>query len=332
MRVKLKFIIPAAALLLAVVVPIMLFHTDAKQHEREHFSYSAVLPDIASGFDAPADLIWTEDAGIDAGEPEEMPSYPMLDEGFVPGMLGDVYSGPHEIAEAGYIWCDAKGNGIGAYVNSSLGPRDGGVHRGEDLQPTTGWRSFGPNEVFAVCPFSGVVERAGYDASTYGMGYNVMVRISKHVTLTYMHLGYGSGKAVQYNSYTPASRLVANFPFQNVGYPDQWILETEWCKKTGSMHVGNPLRTVGPSSIRVSVGDRIRAGTVIGVPGDTGNSTGLHAHIMLQYDGGYYARISDVLAGKSLADVNWYYFYGTRMYSGTAYELGLDIDDLLSIS
>lgn len=315
----LKIAVPVLCLVLAVVVPVTLIHTDTKQPEQSPYAYIAIIPEVATAFSAPAEFIWTG-VGTDVGLPEE--GIPALDQGPVISIPGAV----------GYIYCDSDGKGIEAYVNSPLGPRTGGPHKGEDLQPVTGFAGFGPNEIFAVCPFSGTVERAGYDASMYGMGYNVMVRLSDHVTLTYMHLGYGSGKAVQFTAYTPASNLVSAFAFQNVGYPDEWIEETEWVRQNGGSYEGNRLRTVGPSSIRVSVGDRIGAGTVIGVPGDTGNSTGLHAHISLQYDSTYCASITDALSRESLADVTWYYFYGNSMYSGTAEELGLDVEDLRRVS
>lgn len=238
------------------------------------------------------------------------------------------------VSEIGYIWCDKDGNGIGCYVNSALGPRAGGTHSGEDLQPTGGFGGYNVNEIFAVCPFAGTVTFAGYDVGTYSGGYCVTVQITEHVDITYMHLGYGAGKAVQYSGYTTAADLVSRYPFQNVGYPDQWVSESEWLRQNGvTSFTGVANRVVGPSSILVSVGDEIEAGTLVGVPGDTGNSTGLHAHFRMRYraENGvtYYGRISEVLEGVALKDLTWHYFDGSNnMYDVTALEAGLNIEEL----
>lgn len=235
------------------------------------------------------------------------------------------------VSAVGYIYCDKDGNGIESYVNSAIGPRADYTHNGEDIQPSGGWSGYGVEELWAVCPFAGEVKVAGYSAAYKGYGYTVLVQVSPHVDVRYAHLGYGAGHAAQFSDYTTAASLVSVYPFQGVGYPDQWISEPEWCRQNGVSFAGDSLRTVGPSSIKVSVGDIIEAGTVIGVPGDTGNSTGLHAHFELRYvtpSVVYYASISEAISGVALKDLTWHYFIGTTMYDITAIDAGMDLDEL----
>ncbi len=235
------------------------------------------------------------------------------------------------IAQSGYLFCDKDGNGIEGHITSHISAnREGSLHNGEDIVPVGGLGKYGPNEVFAVCPFPGTVVSAGYDgANLHSMGYNVRVQITKHVDIVYMHLGYGAGKAVQYSSYTTKEKLVRDNPCQAVGYPDQWVTEEEWCKEHGVKWKG-VARWVGPSSIRVQAGDVITAGAVIGVPGDTGNSTGIHSHFCLRYvdDSGtkYYGSISEVLDGANVKDIEWLCANGTG--PKTASQWGWDLAEL----
>lgn len=234
------------------------------------------------------------------------------------------------VSQVGYIYCDEDGNGLDCYVNSHIDPnRKGSPHTGEDLIPNAGFSAFSAGGIYAVCPFDGTVKSAGYDTSKYSAGYNVTVQITEHLDITYMHLGYGAGRAVQYSSYTTPQALIASYPFQGVGYPDEWVNEQTYCSANGKTWHGLN-RWIGPSSIRVAPGDVITAGTIIGVPGDTGNSTGMHAHFRLRYteDNGtkWVGSIKEVLDGTSIKDLTWMRTDG-KTYT-TAEAAGWDLQEL----
>lgn len=263
----------------------------------ERVSYGAEVPDAPTSKDAPS-LLWET---VNSTSPDAEP-------------VACVLSLPSQ--QPPHIYCDGDGNPIPATVISTIqANRNGYHHTGEDIVPTDGWLAY--DEVYAVCPFSGTVTSVGYDYSNArSMGYNVVVQVTPHVDIIYMHLAYGSGRAIQYSHYTSPETLTSVFPFQDVGYPEQWT-------KVGE-------RWVGPSSIAVREGVVIPANTVIGVPGNTGNSTGLHAHFTLRYNGArtYYACISEAINGTPLKDLTWYYFSGDNIYSTTAEEAGFDLDEL----
>ncbi|MCL2178792.1 MAG: M23 family metallopeptidase [Proteobacteria bacterium] len=69
-----------------------------------------------------------------------------------------------------------------------------------------------------------------------------------------------------------------------------WVLHADWAGSYGYMvevlHSGNSLsRYAHLSQINVRVGQRVDAGTVVGLAGDSGNATGVHVHFELWKEG-----------------------------------------------